>query len=235
MSARRKLPAKKPVRPVAEQTIAVTSSSDDDEDTSAKKKRAYDEVVAQNSQLLDETCDEKSEDGSEPNEYTVAKSKHLLPKSASLEGKTYQGVPKCLAFDPLTPQATHELKTPLSMYTDGRKFRLRPVKLVIPDSPFKVVRGDCCDGLHYGRVKVGLVYQLGYSFDAFLSHSAITRLASLEADDFFHTNMTKELRRERLRKQQAIFEALLKARNPYLLASYTHGQILISSVSFTDA
>lgn len=126
----------------------------------------------------------------------------------------------------------HEMKTPLNMYTDGRKFRLRPHKILVPDSPFKVVQGACCSGNHYGRVKIMLVYQLGYTFAAYLSHSAITRLANVEADDFFQPDMPKEVRKKMLFRQQAVFETLLDARNPYLLASYTHGKILVSAVSY---
>ena len=86
MSAKRKAPCPKPQRPTGTAVIDVpSSSSEDEEETTSAKKRAYHEVREHNTQTLDETTDDQSAgEECEPQEITIAKSKHLLPKSASL-------------------------------------------------------------------------------------------------------------------------------------------------------
>ena len=233
MSAKRKAPAPRPERPAALQRLESESSSSDEE-FNALSQAEYKSVLERNTHTLDDTVDGPSDDEpySEPDEYPVASMGHSLPMSVSIELVTYKDLPKCRDFDPPTPQSNPELKTPCNMYLDGTKFRLQPLKLHVADSPFKLVKGECCDDLHYGRMKVTLVYKPGYTFPAILSHCAITRLLGIEADEFFQSGNAMSPTRQMLAKQRSVFKALVDARCPKLLASYKHGQILVSAVSF---
>ena len=230
MSAKRKAGPAVPQRPTAPHRLDGDSSSSEDEDYGAMLKAEYKDVVQRNTHTLDDTLD--TQYGSDLEEHAVATTRHSLPMSVSVELATYKNLPKCRVFDPATPQSNAEMKTPCNMHLDGTKFRLRPLKVHVPDNPFKLVKGACCEDLHYGRQKLTLVYKPGYSFPAILSHCAISRLLGIEADDFFHSGPDNLPSRQMLTKQRAVFKALVDARNPKLLASYKHGIILVSAVSF---
>ena len=243
MAARRKAPTKIPPKlrkwapstsvPKKPVVWSSTSESEDDEEQPAPPLVRFNYLKKANMGILDESDDPRSEEDttSELEERPTAMAKHILPVQVSREIHLYGKVPKCTAYDPLTPQPLFELKTPCTMPGTGLKYRLKPKRLLVHDSPLRPIRGVCCKEEHYQKVKVDMEYPLSLKFKAFLSHSCITRLLQTEASTFFADSNNAEEKSEMERKAQSAFKLVHEAKNPTLLVSYSVGTFLISAVS----
>ena len=90
---------------------------------------------------------------------------------------------------------------------------------------------NCCNGLHYGKVRVLLIYNNGLMFPAFMTHSCLARLFKMEAMDYFRDDMTTAEIEEMAKLRHAALYLVCKARYPKLLASYRHKKIYLSAIS----
>ena len=160
---------------------------------------------------------------------------NLLPNSISKELRLFPNLPKCTALDPPTSQPFFKLLDPCTMPQDGRKCRLQPISIRIPDAPFKLVNADCCPGKHYGKVRVLLVYPNGLKFTAFLTNSCIARLLCLDAEDYHRDDMATAEIEEMARLRNTALYLVCKSRNPKILASYRHKKIYVSAISLSKS
>ena len=119
----------------------------------------------------------------------------LLPMEVSRELILHKGFPSCFGQDHPTPQTTYTEAQPCNWPTDRSKYTTAPQRAIIATGEKLTgsVRG-CCGKLHFDDITMMLEYRNQVRVPVKLSHTAITRLLRVEAEDYFNAKAASEKR-----------------------------------------